>query len=131
MIGGWVRAAAGLLLIFAGGSALASGTIEIDPRYESFASRAACEDALQRRHVAALARFAALPAPERRKNRVDPLKRTAGGQLGYLEVLDLTEGATDTAMPGSQTESFTCRDNRLEHRIDLAAGGYDPAAARP
>jgi hypothetical protein len=41
-------------------------------------------------------------------------------------VLDLTEGAADTAMPGSQTESFTCRDNRLEHRIDLAAGGYDP-----
>jgi hypothetical protein len=116
-----VRAAAGLLLLFTGGPALASGTIEIDPRYESFESRAACEVALQRRHVAALARFAALPARERRNNRVDALKRDKDAQLGYLEVLDLTGEAADTAMPGSQTESFTCRDNRLEHRIDLGA----------
>jgi len=112
-----LRAAAALLLLGAGGAALASGTIEFDPKYESFESRAACEAALQRRHGAALARFAALPARERGGNRVDALKRDSDSQLGYLEILDLEPG--ESIMPASQTESFTCRGNRLEHRVSL------------
>ncbi|HYG48338.1 MAG TPA: hypothetical protein VD846_10415 [Allosphingosinicella sp.] len=114
-----LKSAAGLLLLAAGHAASASGTIEIDPKYESFKSRAACEAALQRRHGAALARFAALPARERRSNRVDVLKRDAEEQLGYFEVVDLTAEAPDPLMPGSQTEFFTCRGNRLEHRVSL------------
>lgn len=114
-----LRFAAGLLLLAAGHAALASGTIEFDPKYESFESRAACEAALQRRHGAALARFAALPARERGGNRVDSLKRDSDEQLGYFEVLDLTAEPADSIMPGSQTETFTCRGNRLEHRVSL------------
>jgi hypothetical protein len=114
-----VRASAALLLLVAGETALASGTIEIDPKYESFESRAACEDALQRRHGAAVARFAALPARDRGNNRVDGLKRNDDEQLTYFEVLDLTAEAPDNVMPGSQTEFFTCRGSRLEHRISL------------
>ncbi len=117
-----MRVAAALLLLGAGGAASASGTIEFDPKYESFESRAACEAALQRRHGAALARFAALPARERRGNRVDGLKRDGEAQLGYIEILDLTEESADSIMPGSQTEYFTCRGNRLEHRVSVGAG---------
>lgn len=98
---------------------MAGATIEIDPKYQSFESRTDCEDALQRRHGAAVARLAALPERERRNNRVDGLKRDNEEQLGYFEVLDLTAEAPDSIMPGSQTESFTCRGNRLEHRISL------------
>jgi hypothetical protein len=108
-----------MLLVGASGAASAGGTIEFDPKYESFESRAACETALERRHVAALARFAALPADERRGNRVDGLKRDKDSQLAYFEILDLTEEAPDSIMPGSQTEYFTCRGNRLEHRVSL------------
>jgi hypothetical protein len=111
--------AAALFLIGAGGPALASGTIEFDPKFEAFESRTACEQALQRRHGAALARFAALPAPERRANRVDALKRDGDEQLTYFEVLDLGAGTPDPIMPGSQTETFTCLGNRLEHRVSL------------
>jgi len=114
-----VKALAALLLLTTGGAALASGTIEFDPKYESFESRAACEAALQRRHGAALARFAALPARERGGNRVDALKRDSDEQLGYFEVLDLIAEPADSIMPGSQTETFTCRGNRLEHRVSL------------
>jgi hypothetical protein len=117
-----VRAALALLLLAAGGAASASGTIEFDPKYESFESRAACESALERRHVAALARFAALPARERRGNRVAALERDGEAQLGYFEILDLTEESADSIMPGSQTETFTCRGNRLEHRVSVGAG---------
>jgi len=113
------RAAAALLLLGTGGAALASGTIEFDPKYESFENRAACEQALQRRHGAALARFAALPARERRSNRVDGLERNSEEQLSYSEVLDLTAETPDSIMPGSQTEYFTCLGNRLEHRVSL------------
>ncbi|HET9638503.1 MAG TPA: hypothetical protein VFP12_04780 [Allosphingosinicella sp.] len=112
-------AATALFLIGAGGAALASGTIEFDPKYESFDSRTACEAALQRRHGAALARFAALPAGERRSNRVDGLKRDSDEQLTYFEVLDLSGETPDPIMPGTQTEYFTCRGNRLEHRVSL------------
>jgi hypothetical protein len=120
------KAAAALLLLAASGAAFAGATIEIDPKYESFESRAACEEALQRRHGAALARLAALPAKERLGNRVDRLKREDDGRLGYFEVLDLAGDAPDPLMPTSQTELFTCRDNRLEHRISLEAGGRKP-----
>jgi len=113
------RAAAALCLIGAGGPALASGTIEFDPKFEAFESRSACEQALQLRHGAALARLAALPAPERRNNRVAGLKRDGDEQLSYFEVLDLGAEPADSIMPGSQTESFTCRGNRLEHRVSL------------
>ena len=111
--------AAALFLIAAGGPALASGTIEFDPKYESFESRAACEAALQRRHGAAVARFAALPARERGGNRVDALRRDSDAQLFYFEVLDLAGEPADSIMPASQTETFTCRGNRLEHRVSL------------
>ena len=114
-----VRAAGALLLAGASGAAAAGATIEIDPKYESFESRAACERALERRHGAALARVAALPAKERVGNRVDPLKREEDGRLGYFEVLDLAGDSPDPLMPASQTELFTCRDNRLEHRVSL------------
>jgi hypothetical protein len=114
-----VRIAAALLLLASGGAASASGTIEFDPKYESFESRAACEEALQRRHGAALARFDALPARQRGSNRVDGLKRDKDEQLSYFEVLDLTEETPDAVMPGSQTEYFTCRGSRLEHRVSL------------
>ncbi|HEY0130950.1 MAG TPA: hypothetical protein VGB57_06050 [Allosphingosinicella sp.] len=117
-----LRAALALLLLGASGAALASGTIEIDPRIEAFASRAACEKALERRHKAALARVAALPAEERRTSRVDALKRDGDG-LGYSEVLGLTGDASEIGLPGSQTESFICRGSTLEHRIDYKAGG--------
>ncbi len=113
------RAAAALLLLGAGDAALASGTIEFDPKYERFESRAACERALQGRHGAALARFAALPARERRSNRVEGLKRNSEEQLSYSEVLDLSSETPDSIMPGSQTEYFTCLGNRLEHRVSL------------
>ncbi|HEU0100636.1 MAG TPA: hypothetical protein VFQ67_17890 [Allosphingosinicella sp.] len=112
-------AAAALLLAGVAGPAAAGGTLEFDPKYESFESRAACEAALQRRHGAALARLAALPAPERRSNRVDGLKRDGDEQLTYSEVLDLSSGTPDSIIPGSQTEYFTCRGNRLEHRVSL------------
>ena len=115
-------AAAALLLIGSGGAALANGIIEFDPKYESFESRSACEQALQRRHGAALARLAALPAPERRSNRVDALKRDGDSQLGYFEVLDLGAETPDATMPGRQTETFTCLGNRLEHRVSLGDG---------
>lgn len=116
---GSLAAALLLPLLGAGGLASAGPMIEIDPRYESFASPAACEVALERRHAAAMARFAGLPARERRTNRVDGLKRNAQEQLGYFEVLDLTAEAPELDMPGSQTEFFTCLGNRLEHRISL------------
>jgi hypothetical protein len=109
-----------LLLLVVAAAASASGTIEIDPRTEDFASRADCEKALERRHEAALSRFAALPAQERRTGRVDPLKRDAGG-LGYSEVLGLGDDASEIGISGSQTESFTCRGSTLEHRIDYKA----------
>jgi hypothetical protein len=114
-----LRAAAALVLLGAGAAASASGTIEFDPKYESFESRAACEAALKRRHVAALVRFDALPARERRGNRVDGLKRDGDSQLGYFEILDLAGDPSDSIMPGSQTEYFTCRDSRLEHRLSV------------
>jgi hypothetical protein len=117
-----VRAAAALLLLVAGEAALASGMIEIDPRSENFASTAACEQALERRHQAALSRLAALPAKERRTGRVDTLKRN-GPDLGYFELLDLSVDTPEIRMPRSQTESFTCRGSTLEHRIDYGSPG--------
>lgn len=115
------RGAAALLLLGAGSAAWAGPTIEIDPRYESFESRVACEKALQRRHGAALARLAALSSSERGGNRVDGLRRDGDDQLTYFELLDLTGETADALMPGSQREDFTCRGNRLEHRISLDA----------
>jgi hypothetical protein len=112
--------AAVLPLLVMAAAAAASGTIEIDPRTEDFASRADCEKALERRHQAALTRFAALPAKERATSRVDALKREGGG-LGYSEVLGLTDDASEIGISGSQTESFTCRGSTLEHRIDYKA----------
>jgi hypothetical protein len=117
-----VRAVAALLLLGAPGAALASGTLEIDPRSETFASTAACEQALERRHEAALSRVAALPAKERRTSRVDALKRD-GHDLGYFELLDLSVDTPEIRMPRSQTESFTCRGSTLVHRIDYETDG--------
>jgi hypothetical protein len=117
-----VRAAAALLVLGIGGTALASGTIEFDPRTENFASRGACERALEGRHSAALSRLAALPAEERRTSRVDALKRV-GDDLGYFEILDLSVDTPEIRMPRNQTEKFTCRGSTLEHRIDYEADG--------
>ena len=130
-----LRGAAVLLLLGAGAAALASGTIEIDPRFHDYGSRAACEEVLKRRHGAALARFAATPADERRTSRVDVLKRDGDEHLTYFELLDLTVETPEVIMPRSQTELFTCRGSLLEHRISYEAGGYDlappPASLAP
>jgi hypothetical protein len=117
-----VRAAAALVLMATAAPAPAGFTLEIDPRTESFASRAACEQALEVRHSAALARFAALPPKERRSSRVEALTRT-GGDLLYLEILDLSADPAEAGMPRRQTERFTCRGSMLEHRIDFEADG--------
>lgn len=112
-----------MLLLGAGSAATASGTIEIDPRTEAFASPAACEKALASRHAAALARVSALPAEERRISRVAALKRDGDENLGYVEMLDLSVDTPEIRMPRSQTEKFTCCGSALEHRIDYEAGG--------
>lgn len=119
---GALKAAAALLLLGLSGAAPASGTIEIDPRTEDFASRGACESALERRHAAAVSRLAALPAEERRTSRVETPRRD-GHDLSYFELLDLTVDTPEIRMPRSQTETFTCRGSTLEHRIDYEAGG--------
>jgi hypothetical protein len=117
-----MRAAAALVLMAAAAPASAGFTLEIDPRTESFASRAACEQALESRHSAALARFAALPAKERRGSRVKALTRT-DGDLAYLEILDLSADPAEAGMPRRQTETLACHGSTLEHRIDFEAGG--------
>lgn len=126
-----LRAAAALILLGAGSAALASGIIEMDPRTEAFASRAACEKALEGRHAAALARVAALPVEERRMNRVDALKRDGDDRLGYFEMLDLSIDTPEIRMPRSQTGRFTCLGSTLEHRIDYEAGGTYPGRPLP
>ena len=116
-----MRFAALLLLLAAGGAARAGPTIEIEPRTQAFATRAACEQALEQRHSAALARLAALSPAQKRGNAVGKLGRS-GEHLSYAERVDLGSGAPDSDMPGSQTERFTCRGSTLEHRIDFSAG---------
>jgi hypothetical protein len=115
-----MRAAAVLLALAANGAAWAGPTIEIEPRTQAFASRAACEQALEQRHSAALSRLAALD--RKGANKVTPLKRD-GEQLSYAERVDLGAGDPDSGISDSQTEQFTCRGNLLEHRIDFGAGG--------
>jgi hypothetical protein len=115
-----VRAAA-LLLLGASGIASAGPTIEIDPKTEAFASRGACERALEQRRSAALSRLASLPAAEKRGTSVSELKRSDGEHLSYAEKVDL--GAAEPDTPESQTEQFTCRGSTLEHRIDFGMGG--------
>ena len=115
-----MRLVAALLALAAAGTALAGPTIEIDPRTEDFASRAACEKALKQRHAAALSRLDSLSEAQRRGNKVAELKRDGDEHLSYAEILDLGGDPADSLMPRSQTESFTCRGAQLEHRIDLA-----------
>jgi hypothetical protein len=114
-----VRAAAALLLLAAGGAARGGPTIEIEPRTEAFATRAACERALEQRHSAALSRLASLD--RKGHDKVSPLERDGGEHLSYVEKVDL--GAATADMPGSQTEQFTCLGSTLEHRIDFGMGG--------
>ena len=116
-----MRAAAVLLLIAAGGAVRAGPTIEIEPRTEAFADRAACEQALERRHSAAMSRLASLD--RKGGNKVTALKRDGGERLTYAERVDLGAGARDSGIADSQTEQFTCRGNLLEHRIDFGAVG--------
>ena len=113
-----MKAAAILLLLGAGGSARAGPTIEIDPRTEAFATRAACEQALEQRHSAALSRLSSLD--RKSGNAVSRLKREGGENLSYVEKVELE---ADADMPRSQTEQFTCRGSTLEHRIDFEAAG--------
>ncbi|MEA3009644.1 MAG: hypothetical protein QOJ91_1336 [Sphingomonadales bacterium] len=115
-----MRAAAILLALAAAGAARAGPTVEIEPRTEAFASRAACEQALEQRHSAALSRLAALD--RKGGNKVTPLKRDGGEQLSYAERVDLGAGDPESGISDSQTEQFTCRGNLLEHRIDFGAG---------
>jgi hypothetical protein len=110
-----------LLLLGLGGMARAGATIEIDPRTEAFATRAACEQALEQRHSAAVSRLASLDP--KGGNAVSRLKRDGGEHLSYLEKVDLRGATPDADMPGSQTERFTCRGSTLEHRIDFGMGG--------
>jgi hypothetical protein len=116
-----LRAAAALLLLGAAGIARAGPTIEIDPRTEAFATPAACEKALERRHSAARSRLASLSPAQRRGNSVGELRRNGGEHLSYLEKLDLGAEEPDSNMPQSQTEQFTCRGSTLEHRVDYQA----------
>lgn len=118
-----LKAAAALLLLGTGSAAPAGATIEIDPRTEAFATKAACEKALEIRHAAALARLAALPAEERGGSSVGKLKRDGGEHLSYVERVALGTGTAEIDMPGSQSEQFTCRGSILEHRIDYGTGG--------
>ena len=112
-----------MLLLGAGAIARAGPTIEIDPRTEAFATRAACEEALEQRHSAARSRLASLSRADRRGNSVGDLKRSGGEHLSYVETLDLAVGQTDPDMPASQTEQFTCRGSTLEHRVDYEVAG--------
>jgi hypothetical protein len=113
-----LKAAAALLLLASGGIARAGATIEIDPKTEAFATRGACEQALEKRRLAALARLDSLPPAERRGNSVGKLRRDGGEHLSYVELVDLGADPAETEMPRSQTEQFTCRGSTLEHRID-------------
>ena len=103
----------------------------MDPKTEAFASRAACEKALEGRHAAALARVGALPAEERRMNRVEALTRDDDDRLGYFETLDLTIDTPEIRMPRGQTETFICLGSTLEHRIYYEAGGIYPGRPVP
>jgi hypothetical protein len=116
-------AGAALLLLGASGIASAGPTIEIDPKTEAFASRGACEQALEQRRSAALSRLASLPAAEKSGTSVSELKRSGGEHLSYAEKVDLGAADRDPEMPKSQTERFTCRGSTLEHRIDFGTGG--------
>ena len=118
-----LSAAAVAALLGIAGAASASGTIEIDPRTEAFASRAGCEQALEQRHSAARSRFASLSPAEKRGSGVSKLKRDGDDQLSYAETVGLGGGTPEMDMPGSQTERFTCRGSTLEHRIDYGTGG--------
>src|SRR5688572_32191828 len=73
----------------------------------------------QRRHGAALARFAALPARERGGNRVDALKRDSDEQLGYFEVLDLTAEPADSIMRSEEHTSELQSQSNLVCRLLL------------
>lgn len=112
-----------LLLIGASGAAWAGPTIEIDPRTEVFASRAACEQALEKRHSAARSRLASLSRAQKRGNDIGKLKRNADDDLSYVERVDLGAETDEIDMPNRQTELFTCRGSTLEHRIDYEAAG--------
>jgi hypothetical protein len=118
-----LRAAAALFLLGSAAVASAGGTIEMDPRTEAFASRAACEKALEQRHSAARSRFESLSPSEKRGNKVGKLERNGDEHLSYVEKVELGAGTAEIDLPGSQTEQFTCRGSTLEHRIDYGMGG--------
>lgn len=118
-----LKAAALSLLLGATGIAMAGPTIEIDPRTEDFASRAACEQALEKRHSAARSRLASLSRTEKRSNDIGKLKRNADDHLSYVETVDLGAETAEIDMPSRQTELFTCRGSTLEHRIDYGLDG--------
>jgi hypothetical protein len=116
-----LRAAAILALLGASAIARAGPTIEIEPRSEAFATRAACERALEQRHSAALTRLAA--TDRKGVDQVSRLQRDGEKHLSYVEKVDLGADPSESAMPGSQTEQFTCRGSTLEHRVEFEAGG--------
>ena len=112
-----LKAASALSLLAAGQSALAGGTIEFDPKFQDFASRPACEEALKRRHAAALSRIAVMASGEIEPREVHALGRDKDDNLTFSEELDLTVSTSKVTIHGSRIESFTCRGSRLEHRI--------------
>jgi hypothetical protein len=113
-----LKAAAALLLLGSGQATLAGGTIEFDPRFEDFASRAACEETLKRRHSEALRQIVVRGNGEEVPRQVHALERDKARNLSYAVELDLTVSTTTVTIPGSQVEVFTCRGSRLEHLID-------------
>lgn len=115
--------AALLLLLAASGAASAGPTIEIDPKTEAFASRGACEQALEQRRSAALSRLASLPPGQKNGTSVSELKRGGGDHLSYAEKVELAADEAEPEMPRIQTERFTCRGSTLEHRIDYGGAG--------
>ena len=111
-------AAAAMLLLGAGQAAQAGGTIEFDPRFEDFASRSACEEALKRRHSEALRQVLVRGDDGEAPRQVHALERDKARNLSYAVELDLTVSTPTVTIPGSQVEVFTCRGSRLEHLID-------------
>jgi len=118
--------ATALFLMATAAPALAGFTLEIDPRTESFASRAACEQALEIRHSAALARFAALPAKERRSGRVEALTPELAERAGELLASTAGANAVDATVVASAALRgdlvITGDEHDLRELADLVSG---------
>jgi hypothetical protein len=117
-------AAAFLLLPLLPTAAQASGIVREETDQKRFASRAACEKALEARYSATAGRVAALEPEERRRRTVEPPFRDDEGRLSYYEVLDNSIATGDMTMASSETDEYSCRGRVLEHRYYLEGGSF-------